>query len=290
MELIARRSEWRALLAAHRRAGARVGLVPTMGALHAGHLSLVEAARGACDVVAVTIFVNPLQFGDAADLTAYPRDLEADLEAAARAGVDAVFAPSAEEMYPAGPPETVVVPGPLASLLEGRSRPGHFEGVATVVTKLFSLAGACSAFFGEKDFQQLVVVRRIVGDLDLPVSVVGCPIVRDEDGLALSSRNRRLAAGERPAARLLYRSLEAGRRVLESGGTPERAEQEMWAVLATDDLVRPDYAAVVDPDSLRPPAGGTAGPVRLLVAAEVGPVRLIDNLAASLAPGGRPIT
>ncbi len=289
MELIGRRSEWRALLTSHRRAGAHVGLVPTMGALHAGHLSLVEAARRGCDVVAMTIFVNPLQFGDAADLGAYPRDLEADLTAAAGAGVDAVFAPSVEEMYPTGPPGTVVVPGPLAGLLEGRSRPGHFEGVATVVTKLFSLAGPCSAFFGEKDFQQLVVVRRLVTDLDLPVAVVGCPIVRDGDGLALSSRNRRLGPAERSAARLLYRALEAGRVVIESGGTPERAEQEMASLLATDELVRPDYAAAVDPDSLLPP-GDAAGPVRLLVAAEVGPVRLIDNLAAGPAPGGRAIT
>jgi pantoate--beta-alanine ligase len=284
LELVTTRSAWRSLLESQRRAGHKVGLVPTMGALHAGHLSLIEAAAARTGFVAMTLFVNPLQFGEAEDLAHYPRDLAADLRLAERHGAAAVFAPDVEEMYGGGAPPTRVVPGPLASLLEGASRPGHFEGVATVVTKLFSLAGPSTAFFGEKDYQQLVIVRQIAADLDLPVEVVGCPIVREPDGLAMSSRNRRLAVRERAAATVLHRALLAGREVIESGGDPSAAEAAMHSVLGSEPLVEPDYAAVVDAASLGGPVRGAA--LRLLVAATVGPVRLIDNMAAGPAPAG----
>ena len=281
MELIEDKHSFRAALAAHRADGRRVGLVPTMGALHGGHLSLVDAAGRDCDIVAVTIFVNPLQFGDRSDLASYPRQIEGDLARCDEHGVAAVFAPSVEEMYPGGGPETIVQPGAVARRYEGASRPGHFAGVATVVTKLLALAGPCRAYFGEKDFQQLAVVRRLVADLDLPVEVAACPIVREPDGLAMSSRNRRLAPAERAAATVLWRALRHGSALVEggerSGGAVAAA---MDAVVAAEALAAPDYAAVADPRSLEPVEEITAE-VRLLVAAEVGPVRLIDNVAAA---------
>lgn len=259
-----------------------------MGALHGGHLSLVEAASRRGHFVAMTIFVNPLQFGEAADLKAYPRDLDADLELASASGVDAVFAPSVEEMYPPGTGSTTVVPGPLASRYEGASRPSHFAGVATVVTKLFALAGPTVAFFGEKDFQQLAIVRQLVSDLELAVEVVGCPIVREPDGLAMSSRNRRLSPAERTEATALYRALVRGRRAIEEGEGPSGAERAMSELLSSSPGVALDYAAVVDPVTLEEPPEPLSGAVRLLVAAEVGPVRLIDNMAAR--PAASPIT
>ncbi|MGO9558834.1 MAG: pantoate--beta-alanine ligase [Acidimicrobiales bacterium] len=285
MELIRERSAWRSLLETRRERGDRVGLVPTMGALHAGHLSLVTAAVERCDFVAMTIFVNPLQFGDAGDLAAYPRDLGVDLQLAGDSGVDAVFAPSVGEMYPSGEPSTTVRPGPLADRLEGIARPSHFEGVATVVTKLFALSGTSSAFFGEKDFQQLAIVSRLVVDLDLPIEVVGCPIVREPDGLALASRNRRLSRAERQAAASLFRSLESGRLALAHGSDLDTAEKTMMAELTSEPLVEPGYAVAVAPGTLeRPTEPGS--PLRLLVAATVGPVRLIDNIAAEQRTGG----
>jgi pantoate--beta-alanine ligase len=282
VELIEDKHSLRRALAAEREAGRLVGLVPTMGALHAGHLSLVDAATAGCDIVAVTIFVNPLQFGDPSDLVAYPRNLERDLELCAQRGVGVVFAPTPAEMYPRGDSSTVVEPGPLASRYEGVSRPGHFAGVATIVTKLFSLAGPCRAYFGEKDFQQLAIVRRMAEDLDLPVEVMGCPIVREADGLAMSSRNGRLSPDEWTAATVLSRSLETGKALItdkgeRSGGGVGSAMLDMLACAA---LVRPDYAVVADPISLEP-VGTITGEVRLLVAADVGPVRLIDNMAAA---------
>jgi len=253
-----------------------------MGALHAGHLSLVDAATAACDIVAVTIFVNPLQFGDPSDLVAYPRNLGRDLELCAQRGVGVVFAPTPAEMYPRGDSSTVVEPGPLASRYEGASRPGHFAGVATIVTKLFSLAGPCRAYFGEKDFQQLAIVRRMAEDLDLPVEVMGCPIVREADGLAMSSRNGRLSPDEWTAATVLSRSLETGKALITDKGerSGEAIGSAMLDMLASAALVRPDYAVVADPISLEP-VGTITGEVRLLVAADVGPVRLIDNMAAA---------
>ena len=266
-----------------RAADRTVGLVPTMGALHAGHTSLIARARAECDVVVVTIFVNPLQFGDPDDIAAYPRTLDHDL-ACAEAGADVVFVPSVREMYPSwpDPPATTVSVRGVSEVWEGASRPGHFDGVATVVAKLFSVAGRCRAYFGLKDFQQLAVVRQLTEDLALPVEVVGCAIVREPDGLALSSRNVRLSPAERAAATVLSRALAAGRAALAGGERSSVAVRAaMRAVVETEPLVDLDYAAVVDARTLADPAhvGDLAG-VRLLIAARVGPVRLIDNCAA----------
>ena len=266
-----------------RAADRTVGLVPTMGALHAGHTSLIARARAECDVVVVTIFVNPLQFGDPDDIAAYPRTLDHDL-ACAEAGADVVFVPSVREMYPSwpDPPATTVSVRGVSEVWEGASRPGHFDGVATVVAKLFSVAGRCRAYFGLKDFQQLAVVRQLTEDLALPVEVVGCAIVREPDGLAFSSRNVRLSPAERAAATVLSRALAAGRAALAGGERSSVAVRAaMRAVVETEPLVDLDYAAVVDARTLADPAhvGDLAG-VRLLIAARVGPVRLIDNCAA----------
>jgi pantoate--beta-alanine ligase len=281
------------ILESERALGRSVGLVPTMGALHAGHQSLIERAATQCDVVAVTVFVNPLQFDDPADLAAYPRHLEHDVGMATRAGASVVFAPPVEEMYgpvPAAMASTVHVEG-VSEGLEGASRPGHFDGVATVVAKLFALAGRSRAYFGEKDYQQLAVIRRMVFDLSIPVEIVACPTVREPDGLALSSRNTRLAPAERRAASALGRALRAGRVWVERGERdPERVRAAMTAVLVGEPLVTLDYAEVVDPQTLRcPPV--VEGEVRLLVAARVGEVRLIDNegacsVAAPVGAGG----
>lgn len=280
MDLITSNDVARKALHAARVSGASVGLVPTMGALHDGHVSLVEAARRDCDCVAVSIFVNPTQFGDAADLAAYPRDLDTDLEICRRAGADMVFAPSVEEMYPLGALETAVVPGSLADVLEGLSRPGHFTGVATMVTKLLSIAGSCTAYFGDKDFQQLAIVTRLVADLDLEAGVVGCPTVREPDGLAMSSRNGRLSPVEREAATVLWRALSAGSDLV-AGGSASGLEvaATMTAVLGGEPIVDTDYAVVADPASLRV-VTDISSEVRLLIAAKVGSVRLIDNVAA----------
>lgn len=265
-------------MSAARHKGAQLGFVPTMGAFHSGHMSLVATAASQCDMVAVSIFVNPLQFSSAADLSRYPANLERDLAMAREADVGVVFAPSVSEMYPRGEPETRVQPGPLADRLEGASRPGHFAGVATVVTKLLALSGRCRAFFGEKDFQQLVVVRQLVADLDLDAEVVACPTVREPDGLACSSRNRRLAPEDRRAAAVLFRALEAGRdAVVRNGQHVEDVEATMARVVAAEPRARLDYAVVVDAVTFASPAL-LAGELRLLIAARVGPIRLIDNL------------
>jgi pantoate--beta-alanine ligase len=268
-------------LEAERVAGRSVGLVPTMGALHAGHGSLVEAAAAECDVVAVTIFVNPLQFGAGEDLDAYPRTLDADVELAAKAGATIVFAPTVEEMYGEGAATTVSVASSMTGVLEGASRPGHFDGVATVVAKLFAMAGRCRAYFGEKDFQQLAVVRRMATDLSFPVEVVGCPTVRAHDGLALSSRNAYLSGDERTAAPVLHRALEAGAAAAHRGCDAGQIREAMEAVLATEPLVDPDYAVVVDAATLEEPDSLT-GDLRLLVAARLPSARLIDNLGVTL--------
>jgi pantoate--beta-alanine ligase len=267
-----------------RAAGRAVGLVPTMGALHDGHTSLMNRARAECDVVAVSIFVNPLQFGDPEDMARYPRTLERDLVVCAEAGVDVVFVPSVAEMYPSWPdaPATTVTVRGVSEHWEGASRPGHFDGVATVVAKLFTIAGPCRAYFGLKDFQQLAVVRRMARELTLPVEVVGCPIVREADGLALSSRNVRLSAPERRAATVLARALATGRAVLADGERSGAAvSRAIRAVVAAEPLVALDYAVVVGAGTLEEVATVTdLGSLRLLIAAQVGPVRLIDNSAA----------
>jgi len=279
----------RRLLDEARATGRSVGLVPTMGALHAGHASLMQRARTECDVVTVSIFVNPLQFGDPGDLEKYPRTLEADLAVCAAAGVDVVLVPAVTDMYPTWPrpvPTVVSVSGVSADW-EGASRPGHFDGVATVVAKLFAIAGPCRAYFGEKDYQQLAVVRQVAHDLSLPVQVVGCAIVREPDGLALSSRNVRLSAAERAAAVALSRALSAGQalvtRRLAEGLSVRGADVSaaMRRVVQAEPLVRLDYAAVVGVDDLVECTDITDPPlVRLIIAAEVGTVRLIDNTAA----------
>ena len=268
-------------LDAERRAGRTVGVVLTMGALHDGHRALIRRAAAECDVVAVSVFVNPTQFADPADLDRYPRTLEDDLSVAATAGASLVFAPSVGEMYPGWPatPATVVGVRGLADRWEGASRPGHFDGVATVVVKLLTASGRCRTYFGEKDFQQLAVVRRVVRDLVLPVEVVGCPTVREPDGLALSSRNVRLGRRERSAAAGLSRALRVGAEALAAGCDREGVESAMAAVVAGEPLVALDYAVLVDAGDLEPTDVTDDGrPLRLLIAATVGPVRLIDNL------------
>ena len=262
--------------------GRNVGLVPTMGALHEGHLSLLRAARDTCDVVVLSIFVNPLQFGPSEDLARYPRDEASDLAAAENVGVDAVFLPSVEEMYPPGT-AVRVCPGPLGEVLEGAARPGHFDGVATVVTKLFNIVRPGAAFFGQKDAQQVAVVKAMVRDLDMGIDIHVCPIVREPDGLALSSRNVYLSADERAAALILSRALRRGAERLAEEGDVASAEREMWAMLDAQDGVVPDYAAVVDPDDMGPPRAD--GPILLAVAARVGTTRLIDNVLAGTEDG-----
>ncbi len=254
-----------------------LGLVPTMGALHAGHLALVGAAQRECASVVATIFVNPAQFGPDEDLARYPRPLAEDLGLLEAAGVAAAFVPSVDEMYPAGAATTVHVGGP-AGPLEGEARPGHFDGVATVVAKLLLQAGPDRAYFGQKDGQQLAVVRRLAADLNLPVTVVSVPTVREADGLAVSSRNGYLSAEQRAAAPALYRALAATRDRFRAGAQA-RSELEAGcrALLAREPLIDAvDYVAAVDPDTMEPWAG--AGVAMLAAAVRMGEVRLIDNV------------
>lgn len=262
-----------------RSVGDAIGFVPTMGALHDGHLSLVEVARAESDVVVVSIFVNPLQFGPTEDLSSYPRSEEADLAAAEKVGVDLVFLPSVEEMYPPGR-MTEIRLGAVAEPLEGAARPGHFAGVATVVGKLLNLVQPDRVYFGQKDAQQVAVVKTMVRDLSFPVDVVVCPTVREPDGLALSSRNAYLKGGERTTATVLWRALEAGHAALEAGERTEAIEEKMRAIVATEQGAELDYAAVVDPDSFGAPAGD--GPYLLVLAVRVGRARLIDNMRVEL--------
>jgi pantoate--beta-alanine ligase len=280
LELVEQAAAWRKALDACRARGQQVGLVPTMGALHAGHMSLIRKAAGECDVVAVTDYVNPLQFGPAEDLAAYPRDIDSDCNLAAEAGAHFLFAPTTAELWHESPTTSVKVEG-VTDVLEGASRPGHFDGVATVVCKLFALAGPCWAYFGEKDYQQLVVVRRMVADLSIPVEVIGCPTVRDPDGLALSSRNSYLTADERKGAPQLYYALLAGKRSIEDDGIqdPAAVVASMAASIGREPLFQLDYAEVADPENLTRPHEITAE-VRLLMAARIGRARLIDNLPA----------
>jgi len=266
----------RAWAGGERAAGRRIGLVPTMGYLHAGHLSLVAEARRRADVCVASIFVNPLQFGASEDLGAYPRDLPRDRAALAEAGVDVLYVPSAAAMYPAGFQTEVAVTEVSAGLC-GRSRPGHFRGVTTVVAKLFNAVTPHVAVFGEKDFQQLAVIRRMAADLDMGVEVVGMPIVREADGLAMSSRNAYLSESERAAALCLARAIAAGRAKLAAGERQTAAIlADVRAVLDAEPLARVDYAELVDADSLRT-AAAVERPMLLALAVFVGRTRLIDN-------------
>jgi pantoate--beta-alanine ligase len=282
LTVLDRKDAFRKALDAERGAGRRVGLVPTMGALHAGHLSLMARAAAECDVVAATLFVNPLQFAPSDDLSAYPRDAAGDAAKTDQAGVAFLFAPDQSEMFPAPSLTSVAVAG-VSEGLEGEHRPGHFTGVATIVTKLFALAGTCRAYFGEKDFQQLAVIRRLVDDLSLPVEVIGCPTVRASDGLALSSRNAYLTAEERAVAPALYRALSTGRSAIEESHEtdPDAVRRVMAEVIDAEPRFTLDYADVVasgDLVRLNP----LAGEIRLLIAARLGRARLIDNLGARI--------
>lgn len=260
------------------------GLVPTMGSLHEGHLSLMRKAVEQCDIVAVSIFVNPIQFGPAEDLDSYPADIESDLKLAAATGVDLVFAPSAAEMYPRGF-ETSIEVGSVADGLCGQGRPGHFQGVATVVAKLFNIVRPQRAYFGQKDAQQLAVVKRLVADLDYEVGIVACPTVRDKDGLALSSRNAYLSDDERAQATSLYRALVEAREAIEAGeASVARIKRMMRKRIGEHYQVEYEYARVVDPETVEP-VDRISGPVLLAVAANVGRARLIDNMMAT-PPGG----
>jgi pantoate--beta-alanine ligase len=265
MQVLDRIDGFRKELDVVRADGETVGLVPTMGYLHDGHASLIQRSVSECDVTAVTIFVNPLQFGANEDLDRYPRDLERDVAIAASSGAEIVFAPSVEEMYPGGPVLTSIHVAEVSEGMEGAVRPGHFDGVATVVAKLFAIAGPCRAYFGEKDYQQLAVVRRMAADLSFPVDVVGCPIVREADGLAMSSRNVYLSPEQRRAATVLYRALQAG------AADVARAREVMAATVASEPLAQLDYAEVVETDN----------EYRLVIAARVGATRLIDNLGVA---------
>ncbi|MGZ4138419.1 MAG: pantoate--beta-alanine ligase [Actinomycetota bacterium] len=276
MRLFTTIADTRRALDKEREAGRTVGFVPTMGFLHEGHASLMRRARAENDIVAVSIFVNPLQFGANEDLEAYPRDLDRDLALCEAAGVDLVFHPAVAEMYPEPSPFTVTV-GDIGTKLCGRSRPGHFDGVATVVSKLFNIAGPCRAYFGRKDAQQLVIIERLARALNFPVQVVGCDIVREPDGLALSSRNVYLGADERRAALVLKRALDEAATVAEGGETDaRRIASSMATRISSEPLARLDYAAVVDPETLED-LSELAGPALLVVAAWVGKARLIDN-------------
>jgi pantoate--beta-alanine ligase len=270
----------RAAVASARRAGRPIALVPTMGALHAGHTSLIEAARrdrGAPGFVVVSIFVNPTQFGPHEDFTRYPRPEAADLDACRRAGVDLVFYPVPAEMYAPDASTTVCVAG-VTDTLCGPHRPGHFTGVATVVAKLFNIVQPDAAYFGQKDAQQLAVIRRMVRDLNMPIRVVGCPTVREPDGLALSSRNAYLKPAERQQALSLYRALTQARELIAAGQTDAAAIlEQMRAVILAAGQATIDYVSIVDPESMQPVAR-IGGPVLVALAVRIGATRLIDNM------------
>lgn len=275
-EMLRTKAELRARLAGWKRAGETVGVVPTMGALHAGHLSLVEAAKTDCDRVIVTIFVNPKQFNNASDLENYPRTEHADAEKLAPYAVDVIYVPGPEEIYPEGFATSVAVSG-LTDGLCGAFRPGHFDGVTTVVSKLFLQTGADRAYFGEKDYQQLQVVRRMARDLDIPVEVIGCETVREPDGLALSSRNVLLPEATRAAAPVLYRAMVAMAEGLRAGADLATLKAQAEAAILAGGFERVEYLELRAADGLAPMTT-LDRPARLLAAAWLGGVRLIDNI------------
>ena len=261
-----------------RAQGQTIGFVPTMGALHAGHARLLEEARRECDFVTASIFVNPLQFGPSEDLAAYPRPIERDRDMAESLGCDLLFTPDEDEMYPSGSPPGTVDPGPLGDRLEGASRPGHFRGVLTVVARLFDFLGPARAYFGEKDAQQLALIRRMVATIGLPVQIVGVPTVREPTGLALSSRNAYLGPEEHAAAGVLFEALsDAATRVRQGERNADAIRAEMARTIGSERLAKLDYVAVVD-DETWDDVREIRGPARALAAARVGSARLIDNL------------
>jgi pantoate--beta-alanine ligase len=276
-------AELRAELDRRRADGRSIGFVPTMGYLHEGHLSLMARARADTELVVASIFVNPLQFGPTEDLDAYPRDLERDARLADEAGVDLLFVPPVQEMYPQ-PVLTTVAVAEVSAPLEGATRPTHFAGVATVVAKLFAIVGACRAYFGEKDFQQLAVIRRMASDLSFPVEVVGCPTIRERDGVAMSSRNAYLTVDERAAAPVIHRALLAGQASILAGERDVAAVRALMEdIIAAEPLAELDYAEVVDAATFAAP-DPLAGQLRLLAAARFGRARLIDNVGVTV-PG-----
>lgn len=275
MELVTTVEQLRALLEPRRHAGDRIGFVPTMGALHEGHRSLVRRSAAECAVTCVSIFVNPLQFAAGEDLATYPRDLERDLGVLAGTGTDAVFAPERAVFLPGDRRTTVHVAG-LGEHLEGASRPGHFDGVTTIVAQLFNVVAPDAAYLGQKDYQQLVIVRQMARDLGFPVEVVGCPVVREPDGLALSSRNVYLSDVERRDAVALSAALFAA--AVQWQGDAGRARAILTSRLAGAPGIHLDYAEVVDPETLAPLEGVVEGPAQALVAGRVGSTRLIDTI------------
>jgi len=279
METTAEVATLRARVADWRRDGHRIGFVPTMGNLHAGHFSLVDIARGRCDRVVASVFVNPAQFGPQEDFSTYPRTLDADRDGLAAHRCDVLFAPQVEAMYPSGVENCVRVEVPgLGEILDGASRPGHFTGVATVVTRLFNLVQPDLAVFGQKDYQQLLVIRRLVADLQLPIEIVGAPIVREANGLAMSSRNQYLSRDERDRATVIHRTLQQMRTALAAGDPLVRIESMAMDALRAAGS-QPDYAVLRDASDLSAPAASQRANLVALVAARFGRARLIDNLS-----------
>jgi len=283
MRVLTSIAETRAALDEARTTGKTVGLVPTMGSLHEGHRSLMQRSVAECDVTIVTVFVNPLQFGADEDLESYPRDFEQDAAMCKEVGVDIVLHPTVDGMYPMGGPMlTTVTVDEVSASMEGASRPTHFAGVATVVAKLFNIAGPCHAYFGEKDWQQLAVIRRMTADLSFPVDVVGCPTVRETDGLAMSSRNAYLTTEERGAAPVLHWALVAGAAAIAAGERdPEGVRDLVGGLIRAEPLAQLDYVDVVDAATLRR-IDPLEGELRLLAATRFGRARLIDNEGATI--------
>lgn len=267
-----------------REEGKTVGFVPTLGALHEGHLTLFRRAKNDCDIAVASIFVNPTQFNEHTDFEAYPRDLMKDQRMASQEGMDALFVPSVEEMYPSGFQTSVHV-SQLSATLEGAHRPGHFEGVATVVAKLLNIVQPDHAYFGQKDYQQFLIIERMARDLNLPTEIVIAPTMREADGLAMSSRNAHLSPEERKAATVLYRALQrAETLVKENARSPERTLREMEALIAEEPLARSEYVALVHPDTLEPMRDLAEGVTLAALAVRIGRTRLIDN--ALIVPAG----
>ena len=282
MKVVARQAEMTELARRWRRAGESIGFAPTMGALHRGHASLIERARRENRRVVVSVFVNPTQFGPREDYARYPRAFSKDLRLCAAGGADVVYHPTAEQIYPEGFLTSVEVEG-LSDVLCGESRPGHFRGVATIVLKLLETVRPARAYFGEKDYHQLAIIRRMVQDLGCDAEIVGCPTVRESDGLALSSRNAYLAPLERSAAPLLYAALKLGKRLTQDGALAPQAisARVRWQILKSIPGAGIDYVSLVDASTLKP-ARALRGPLRLLAAIRLGKTRLIDNIALSL--------
>ncbi|MEZ6124737.1 MAG: pantoate--beta-alanine ligase [Planctomycetaceae bacterium] len=275
MEVLSAPDEVRSRIRSIQRSGASIGVVPTMGALHAGHVSLIHAAKRDCDFVVTTVFVNPTQFGPGEDFQKYPRTLDADLEHCRNAGADLVMTPAADQMYSDGA-QSIVRVTELTKILEGALRPGHFDGVTTVVAKLFNITLPDRAYFGQKDYQQQLVIRRMVADLNWSVEIVTCPIIREPDGLAMSSRNRYLSAEERQQALALSRSLFTAKDLAAAGASPDECRLAIQAELSEQAGVSLQYAVVADESTLQP-AGPASSSAVALVAAKVGTTRLIDN-------------